>query len=364
MQIFMASRSMSPTSTATTTTPWFYCGAYTTLARDLWARRILGQPNVKRLTPQAQRDPAAIIVASGPSCGSAEHGPIAGRVIYVDGEAGNVFGLSVANASQIFYIGPLGPIRHANVAGTPKKLLEPAMRLAFLHAANIASGIPWRRGADWWPSLLLRRQQRSRGQQRQQFLAYASSHCVKVRERVYAALVDLAARHGLPGPHALGKCDGWRPGTRRHNHSGGYLRERVANVDTFRRYKFVLCMENADVPYYVTEKILTAFAAGAIPIYWGGGGVAHELFDARTFIHVDPNAPEVAFGKMQHLLASPSAYDEATSLPIFRHPVNHTIDRFFSLWRGFPLGGTGALGDRVREKLSTFLQSTRIESRG
>ena len=377
---------MLPSAPPGTSGAWFYCGAYVHIARDLWARHVFNRPDIARLTTSSQAsDPSSVIVASGPGCTNGlRHSaagtrttatttattttmsratvngdmPIAGRVIYVDGESGNVMGLHVANESRVIYIGPLGQIRNGRVAGAAlRRSLRPGMRVAHLHAASIATGVPWQHRVDWSRLLWARRRQH-RGTLPRRFLAYASSHCVKTRERTFATLVDLASRYGMELPHALGKCDGWRPAARIKGHSGGFMRERAANVATFSDYKFVLCMENADVPYYVTEKMLTVFASGAVPVYWGGGGVVHEVFDARTFIYIDPRNPEAAFQRMRVLHASPAAYEEATSRPIFRAPINSTVERFFSMWRGGALGGTGTLGARVRAQVHQFLRQT------
>jgi len=40
------------------------------------------------------------------------------------------------------------------------------------------------------------------------------------------------------------------------------------------RYRYALVMENQRQPGYITEKLLDAFAAGAVPIYWGAPDVA------------------------------------------------------------------------------------------
>jgi hypothetical protein len=40
------------------------------------------------------------------------------------------------------------------------------------------------------------------------------------------------------------------------------------------RYRFALVMENQRQPGYITEKLLDAFAAGAVPIYWGAPDVS------------------------------------------------------------------------------------------
>ena len=40
-------------------------------------------------------------------------------------------------------------------------------------------------------------------------------------------------------------------------------------IDEYSKFKFVLTMENGFRKGYVTEKIINAFVAGSIPIYWG-----------------------------------------------------------------------------------------------
>jgi len=50
------------------------------------------------------------------------------------------------------------------------------------------------------------------------------------------------------------------------------------------RYKFSVAFENQSVTNYTTEKILHAFVAGSIPIYWGNPQVA-RLFNPKSFIN-------------------------------------------------------------------------------
>lgn len=51
-----------------------------------------------------------------------------------------------------------------------------------------------------------------------------------------------------------------------------------------RQYKFSIAFENSSTDGYVTEKILQAFAAGTIPIYWGSPSIADE-FNEKAFIN-------------------------------------------------------------------------------
>merc|ERR1719248_199636 len=55
-------------------------------------------------------------------------------------------------------------------------------------------------------------------------------------------------------------------------------------VDRYRDYDFVVTFENTDTDGYVTEKIVSAFLAQAIPIYWGTPRVK-EMFNPEAFLY-------------------------------------------------------------------------------
>lgn len=52
-----------------------------------------------------------------------------------------------------------------------------------------------------------------------------------------------------------------------------------------KEHKFSICFENSRHPGYMTEKIVEAFAAGTVPIYWGDPCV-NEIFNSDSFIDV------------------------------------------------------------------------------
>jgi alpha(1,3/1,4) fucosyltransferase len=56
-------------------------------------------------------------------------------------------------------------------------------------------------------------------------------------------------------------------------------------VEKYKDYKFVICFENTSKDGYVTEKIVNAMLAGAIPIYWGDPNVTKH-FNPKSFINV------------------------------------------------------------------------------
>ena len=55
-------------------------------------------------------------------------------------------------------------------------------------------------------------------------------------------------------------------------------------MDILRDYKFNLCFENTIYPYYCTEKLWHAIAAGCLPIYYGEGTAIYETFPANSFV--------------------------------------------------------------------------------
>ena len=52
-----------------------------------------------------------------------------------------------------------------------------------------------------------------------------------------------------------------------------------------RKHKFAIAFENCSHPGYTTEKIVEAFAAGCIPIYWGDP-LVETVFNPKAFINV------------------------------------------------------------------------------
>lgn len=71
--------------------------------------------------------------------------------------------------------------------------------------------------------------------------------------------------------------------------AGSYLNntnnQKIKNKLSFeKKHKFVVAFENSSRSGYVTEKIVSAFAAGSIPIYWGDPSV-HLEFNQDRFIN-------------------------------------------------------------------------------
>jgi len=149
-------------------------------------------------------------------------------------------------------------------------------------------------------------------------LAYANSNCVNGHERVFDAFVRAFRRESIPHIHALGRCHGSHPEVKMHDVIHKTKQKHASNAGAFASYKFVLCMENESSPYYMTEKILNAYAAGALPIYWGDRSLASKLFMDGSYVYVDPSNPQPAINEVMRLLHDPDAYRAAVSKPVFK----------------------------------------------
>lgn len=55
----------------------------------------------------------------------------------------------------------------------------------------------------------------------------------------------------------------------------------------YANYKFVVAMEHKNKPGYITEKIINAYEANAIPIYSGDTDTVSELFNPKSYINLN-----------------------------------------------------------------------------
>jgi hypothetical protein len=53
-------------------------------------------------------------------------------------------------------------------------------------------------------------------------------------------------------------------------------------------YKFMICFENSSVENYFTEKLINAFYAGTIPIYWGCPNIS-DYVNMKSILYLKPN---------------------------------------------------------------------------
>jgi hypothetical protein len=86
--------------------------------------------------------------------------------------------------------------------------------------------------------------------------------------------------------------------------------------EILKDYKFCLCPENSYYPGYVTEKLLHAYAAGTVPIYFGGLGKT-GIYNRRAFVDYSDSF------NVTELMAQVVALDSIKDLydSVYREPL-------------------------------------------
>lgn len=105
-------------------------------------------------------------------------------------------------------------------------------------------------------------------------------------------------------------------------------------------------MENTKMDGYITEKIIAAFAGGAIPIYYGTTEI-FRVFNRLAFVFYDIDDPEPALSQIRFLEANRTALAQMQKQPIFTDG-NETLKRYFSFTDDV---GDGQLKHRIRRML-------------
>lgn len=95
-----------------------------------------------------------------------------------------------------------------------------------------------------------------------------------------------------------------------------------------KNYKFSLAMENSKFSGYTTEKIIDAWAAGTIPIYWGNPDIMKE-FNPASFIMIEDG--EEWLDRVKEIDQSDDLYVEMCKEPIYlsgQEPDIEALEKF------------------------------------
>lgn len=99
-----------------------------------------------------------------------------------------------------------------------------------------------------------------------------------------------------------------------NNNIGGPVSQKLPFI---KQGKFHLAFENSSTPGYVTEKILHAFSAHTVPIYWGAPDVVKD-FNPKAFINChDFETVEQVIDEVRRLDGDDSAYSSMLEEPLF-----------------------------------------------
>lgn len=204
----------------------------------------------------------------------------------------------------------------------------------------------------WWklfqndlsPETMVNSELRPVGTQ-ENFMIYANGNCVPYREKAVGRLSEIGV------VHADGKCQGSTPpdGNRTNlvkTNNKKSLRNWWTNTDLYDKYRFCFVMEHVNQNGYITEKILMAFIAGCIPIYYGSE-LIFDIFNEKAFVYYNISDPQPALDLVRNLEMNNTLYEEVMDEPIAAHG-NETIQKYFSF---NDTVGNGFLKKRFREKL-------------
>lgn len=112
----------------------------------------------------------------------------------------------------------------------------------------------------------------------------------------------------------------------KHVASGGRFRNNVGGpvkdkLEFQSHYKFSIAFENCSYAGYTTEKIMEAFAAGTIPIYYGDPDVAKD-FNPKAFINAhDYNSFDEVIERVKEIDNNDDLYLEMMNEPIINPNV-------------------------------------------
>lgn len=119
-----------------------------------------------------------------------------------------------------------------------------------------------------------------------------------------------------------------------YNNINANLDGEQAKIDFLSTRKFNICFEPESYPGYTTEKILHAFYAGTVPIYWGSETIAND-FNPAAFINVhDFNSPEEAIDYIIEVDQDDDVYASYVNAPKFLNgiPPSHILLDNFLNW--------------------------------
>lgn len=122
------------------------------------------------------------------------------------------------------------------------------------------------------------------------------------------------------------KLSAYKPissGGRYRNNIGGPVDDKLAFE---QRHKFSFAFENSTYPGYCTEKLVQAFAAQTVPIYWGDPTVA-ETFNTKAFVNChDYGSWDEVIEAVIAIDTNPTLYAEMLATPALKAPDHDSIE--------------------------------------
>lgn len=250
----------------------------------------------------------------------------AGVVLYVDGESGKMPDIPdplTKRCAHSFYLGVRDP---------PRRVTNHLQLFHMAHTTLLR---------DYSANDLMTTRLFTLEDIAPRFLLYVNSHCVPFREEAFNDICVATWSHNLESPIARGRCHGRHPETSEFQDDRLKRNRNAARLTGFR---FMLVMENSFTDGYITEKILDAYMARAVPVYYGTKDVFH-IFNRDSFVYYDIEDPKPAIETLLMLERNKSAYLEKLNAPILAEG-EVTLQKFFSLTDNV---GSGELKLKIRK---------------
>lgn len=114
-------------------------------------------------------------------------------------------------------------------------------------------------------------------------------------------------------------------------------RDRMLKINFFREAKFGISFENGSYPGYVTEKLIDAYYARTIPIYWGSAMI-HRDFNPKSFIDASKYNFTDLFDHMREVASDKNKYLDILTQPAFHDNIPNEymdLDAFLNWFNTF-----------------------------
>jgi alpha(1,3/1,4) fucosyltransferase len=114
---------------------------------------------------------------------------------------------------------------------------------------------------------------------------------------------------------------------------GKYWRDAKYNFFLKRKHKFSICFEHSSYPGYTTEKLMDAFLAGSLPIYWGDPKISED-WNCNAFLY-PRNGLDNEFSLMKELDTNNVLFNTIYNEPIFtdEQKQKHLLNiQNFEIW--------------------------------